>query len=119
MSTLLMGAGRELYRVVCVVRETLDDPHRHQHIAGVGALPWGSAELHRWSVDEVIEQIEDGTAVYTRSPTTGAFAIVRPGMCPFCSAPALRSVGDVIADNDIKNLSLCPAEEGDPSSATA
>lgn len=72
-----MESRRELYRVVCVIRETWDDPHRHQHIAGVGALPWGSDELRRWSVDEALERIEDGTAVYTRSPTTGAFAVVR------------------------------------------
>lgn len=114
-----MGARRELCQVVCVVRETLDEPYTHQHIAGVGVLPWGSDELRRWSVDEVLEQIEDGAGVYTRSPTTGAFAIVRPGMCPICSVPVLRSVGDVIADNDLKNLGGCSTEGDSASAATA
>ncbi len=94
------------YRVICTIQEPLGEPHEYAHIVQVGTgsdAGWNQM----WTVAQVIQAKAAGDRFYTLSPSTGKRADVVVVNCPSCGRQILRTVGDVVTDNNLDELPRC------------
>jgi hypothetical protein len=58
------------WRVVCVKRETVNQPKPHIHITGVGTGDRANWADMRWALREVLAAMDEEDTFYTQSETT-------------------------------------------------
>jgi hypothetical protein len=92
------------YRIVCVNTE-----HPHSHITTVGTGITAESYSQTWTVDKVLEALEDGDRFYTISPSTGKEAEVKADTCKIngCSVKTLRSTADGVKDDNLDYMPNC------------
>ena len=95
------------YRIVCTEQDPPDQPHDQAHIIAVGTGSEPNKANQKWTIDEVIEAMDDGDTFYTKSVSTGETAEVHEYECPTCGQITLRSEADETKDNNLNNLREC------------
>jgi hypothetical protein len=99
--------GTQMRQIGCVKVETNEaGSGEHRHVVAVGFVP----DLVPVGIDEVRSMLLRDYFVYTLSSTTGRSAEVEPYTCE-CGVETLKSVGDVVADNDLLHLAVCAGDQ--------
>lgn len=95
------------YRIVCTTQEPAWKDHEHAAIDEVGTGTDSDKWSERWTVDEVVNAIEDGDTFYTKGTRTGKQAEVKRFRCTTCDADRIRSAPDASTDNNLDSLPRC------------
>lgn len=97
------------YRIICTCQEPTSVPQSHAHIVSVGTGVTANRFDRPWTVDEVYSAMNAGHTFHTVGRYSGRRAEVGPYKCGHCNRRTLRSVGDVVTDNNLDELPRCGA----------
>jgi hypothetical protein len=96
------------YRIVCTEQEPVYLPTRHAHIVAVGTGVNPDQATLRWTLQEVIEAIENGWhTFYTQGERSGLIARVVVVYCAICRRKIIKSTPDAVYDNNLDSLRRC------------
>ena len=105
------------YRIICTNQVPVDEPTTHAHIVAVGTGDDPEAPpTKRWTLQEVIDAIEDGDDFYTED-SEGNRADVDVIACPACDHEIIRTGPDDSTDNNLDSLPICAPAGGTTSTA--
>lgn len=96
------------YRIVCTTQRPANQPPTHAHIVAVGTGTDPDKASKPWTLRQVIDAIDSGNdRFYTKGQYSGVIAQVHKVACPSCGHYIIRSVGDVVKDNNLDSLRAC------------
>jgi hypothetical protein len=95
------------YRIICTRQEPASAPPSHQHIVAVGTGTEPRHYNNLWTLDQVLEALRRGDSFFTQGEQSARIAEVESYHCTYCRRTHIRSHRDVVADNNLDNLSRC------------
>ena len=95
------------YRIVCTKQEPVTNHPENAHIVavGVGNDPGKADRL--FTLNQVLQKMDNGDTFYTKGTKTGKEAEVIDYKCAYCQQRHIRSVPDATTDNNLDYLRIC------------
>jgi len=95
------------YRIICTNQEPASQPPQHAHIVAVGVGNSTNRYDQRFSLQQVIQLMDNGNLFYTQGPQSEKIAWVEKYICPHCRQYHIKSAADAVYDNNLDSLPYC------------
>lgn len=95
------------HRIVCTEQQPCGKSPSKAHIVAVGIGDKAEAASFRRTLAEVISAMKQGDGFYTVGEVSKKTAKVDKYQCPHCGGEHIRTVGDVVKDNNLDSLRFC------------
>jgi len=95
------------HRIVCTVQEPVGHPHTDAHIVSVGTGNDPTKADLKWSLDGVLQAMDQGHIFFTKGERSGKTTLVEKYVCAYCQRTYIRSGPDRVEDNNLDSLYRC------------